>query len=191
MSPLADILYRNQGSVLTPELIHGLLVSNDVAMSAPIISSVPTLAVDQPELGDPRPLTNDRERVGKWVAGRVDQHAEWGSYVAIGLLNDAGELVAGVVLNDLTETNASIHVAFADRYALKRVFIYAVFDFAFRQLGLKRLTGYVEADNTDALTFDQHLGFELEHTIHDGSAKGDVHMLVMWASKCRWLRGND
>jgi RimJ/RimL family protein N-acetyltransferase len=94
-------------------------------------------------------------------------------------------------LNDITDTNASIHVAFANKHALKRVFIHAVFEFAFVQLGLKRLTGYVEVDNTDALIFDQHLGFELEHTIHDGSANGDVHMLVMWASKCRWLRGKN
>jgi RimJ/RimL family protein N-acetyltransferase len=188
---LHDTLVRNQGAILTPELIHGVLRTVDTGMSETLWSSVPTKEPEPPRALDPRILVTEKERVGNWVAERVGQHASWGGYVALGMRNTEGELIAGVVINDLTGTNGSIHVAFANKYALRRVFIYAVFDYAFNQLGLTRLTGYVEADNYDALTFDHHLGFELEHTIRDGSENGDVHMLVLWKDKCRWLKRGD
>jgi RimJ/RimL family protein N-acetyltransferase len=92
-----------------------------------------------------------------------------------------------VVVESITATNAFVHVAFEGKYSLRRVLIRAFFDYVFNQLGLERITGYVDADNEAALRFDTHLGFEHEHTIKSGNG-GDVMMLVMWRDKCRWIK---
>ncbi len=189
MNPLLDILARNQGQVLTPELITGILHSFDLALPDQVYSVLPFRTVaEYAGTDDPRLVYNDRERVGAWVAQRVGMESHWGAFAALGLLDrPGGELVAGIVLSDITATNACAHVAFEGKHALKRVLIHAFFDYAFNQLDLHRLTGLVDADNHAALKFDQHLGFEYEFTIPDGNA-GDLIQLVLWRDKCRWLR---
>ena len=180
-------LQRNQGNVLTPELTTGLLAALDAEMADSLYSSVPQRVVDYPQCEDSRLVLSEHEWVCGWVAERVGNEAGFHQNAcAIGLLGADGNLVAGVVFENITGANAFVHVAFANRWAMKRVLMHAFYDYAFRQLGLKRLTGYVEASNVDALRFDQHLGFQIEHTIKDGSDQGDVHMLVLWPENWRW-----
>lgn len=188
MTTLVDILARNQGSVLTPELIWGVARAHELAEPGGVCavspSEVPATAYAQ----DPRLVTDDRERVGEWIAGRVGQLGGWGGFGAIGLLDEAGEeLVAAGLINNITPTNATAHVAIDNRHGLKRCLIHAFFDYAFNQLGLERLTGYVSEDNPQALRFDLHLGYEHEFVIPRGN-NGDVYQLVMWRDKCRWLK---
>lgn len=190
MNPLADILARNQGQVLTPELIWGIVKAQEIAEPENVFAGLaPSIRPEDPHpYGDPRLVVNDRERVGEWLAQRVGQSAEWGGFGAIGLLDrPGGDLVAAGLLNNITSTNATAHVAFAGKYALKRVLLRAFFDYAFNQLDLERLTGLVDDDNEAALRFDLHLGFEHEFTIPNGNA-GNVHQLVMWRDKCRWIK---
>jgi hypothetical protein len=47
----------------------------------------------------------------------------------------------------------------------------------------------VEADNSAALKFNKHLGFEHESVMPKGGADGqDMVFLVMWPNSCSWLR---
>jgi len=188
MNPLADILARNQGNLLTPELVWGILRAYDESVPETVYAGASGVVPPEPAPHeDPRLVVNDKDRVGTWVAQRVSQLAPWGGFGAIGLLDrPGGDLVAGTVLNNITGTNATAHVAFEGRHSLKRVLLRAFFDYAFNQLDLERLTGLVDADNSDALRFDLHLGFKHEFTIPRGNG-GDVHQLVMWRSDCRWL----
>jgi RimJ/RimL family protein N-acetyltransferase len=54
--------------------------------------------------------------------------------------------------------------------------------------GVDRLSGYVDASNTDARRFDEHVGFQevarLKGAAPDG---GDVILYVMWRQDCRFL----
>jgi len=181
---LASILYRNQGNTLTPDLILGILETVDMG----VYSGVRFLAVPDYTLSNPpdRLITDDKVRVGEWLAQRVGQQSSWGGYNAIGLEDDSGKIVAAALIHGMTSTNAFCHVAFENRFSLKRVLIYSFFDYVFNQLGLIRITGLVDADNPDALRFDIHLGFEQEFIIPNGNG-GDVHQLVMWREKCHWL----
>lgn len=126
-----------------------------------------------------------------WVASKVDMKASWGSYYAMGIIDDKkNQIVAGVVLNNNNGANATVHIAVergAGRGLVK--LLEAVADYAFKQLRLKRLTGLVPASETKVLEFDKHLGWEEEFIIKDGAPDGDMVMLVMWPERCRWLRG--
>lgn len=185
MDELEQILWRNQGAVLTPELIMGMHYAIGQATRA-VPATVTTRNVPDAEFAGHRLVCNDRERVGEWVAERVGQKVEWGGFSAIGQEGPTGALNVGMVLDNITETNATMHVAIADGARLTRTMVHACFDYPFNQLGLSRVTGLVNADNEPALRFDRHLGFENEFVIKDGNG-GDVIQLVMWRDRCRWI----
>lgn len=136
-----------------------------------------------------RLIFDDRERVARWVAEGGDPLARYGNYYAMGAERD-GELVSGIVIDHVLEgANAFAHIAVdkpgKDTAALLRAF----FDYAFRQCGLKRVSGMCPSVWEKVLAFDLKLGFEVEHVLKDGYPGGDMILLVMWRDKCRWLEG--
>ncbi len=186
MTEIEQILWRNQGNVLSPEMIHGLLAGLNYALDMHP-SPIPMVGAAEPVVEGHRLITDDRWRVGAWVAERVGQQVEWGGFAAIGQEGPDGNLNVGMVLNHITPSNASMHVAIADGSRMTREVVRACFDYVFNQLGLARVTGYVDADNAAALRFDKHLGFEEEFIIKQGNV-GDVLQLVMFKEKCRWIK---
>lgn len=126
-------------------------------------------------------------RVGAWVAQKVGQEASWGSFYAMGIEQD-GKIIAGIVFNNFNGANATCHVA-VDKPNRKLVeLLRAAADYAFNQCGLKRLTGMVPSNEPHVLQFDKNLGFEEEFVMKDGAPGADMHVLVLWPDKCRWLR---
>lgn len=192
MDTLDNILRRNLGQVLTPELVAGILQSAgppelEAALpvrGAPTDPQIPAWAPPSHR----RLVIDEHARIAQWVAERAgcDVHA-WAGYVCIGV-EQGDDLVAGVVLESFTGSNANIHVAGVGRHWLNRALLFTVFDYAFNQLGLRRLTGYVQANNANALRFDTHLGFVPEAVIRDGAPSGDVIVLAMYPETCRYLR---
>lgn len=135
-----------------------------------------------------RLVFDDVPRVAEWVAQRTGQDTTWGACYAIGVERD-GEITAGVVLNNWNGASATAHIA-VDKPGKDMVAMFgAVCDYAFRHAGLKRLTGLVPASDQKVFDFDLKIGFQYECTMreaaHDG---GDLHVLVMWARTCPWLR---
>lgn len=132
-------------------------------------------------------IIDQKERFGAWVAEQVEQTASWGSFYAMGIELD-GEIVAGVVVNNYNGANATCHIAVARPTRELPKLIAAVCDYAFRQCGLKRLTGMVPASKPKVLAFDKHLGFEEEFVMPCAAADGGaLVVLVMWPEKCRWI----
>lgn len=187
MNELAQILQRNQGQVLTPELVTGILQGYEYVRHGPVDSGIPTREMADPNHAGAFLVCNDRERVGAWVAQRIGMLGSWGEFTAIGQEDTDGELAVGAVITGQTDTNAFAHLAIADKAKLHLGMVRAFFDYAFNQLDLERLTAHVDADNEAALRFDLHIGFEHEFTIPKGNGV-DVHQLVMWRDRCRWIK---
>ena len=104
----------------------------------------------------------------------------------LGLLRN-GELVAGVIYEGFNGKNVWMHVgAEPGRKWMNRRFLRAAFAYPFLQLGCTRVSGYVEAWNTDARRFDEHLGFKHEATLTGAASDGgDVLLYVMKREECR------
>jgi RimJ/RimL family protein N-acetyltransferase len=84
-----------------------------------------------------------------------------------------------------------MHVAAVEgKRWLNRAYLRACFAYPFVQLGCRRITGMVAADNEAALRLDFHLGFEYETQLKDALPSGDLLLLVMWREKCRWININ-
>ena len=129
-----------------------------------------------------------KEWVGQWVAQQVEQTASWGSFYAMGIERD-GELIAGFVFHQFNDANAVCHIAVTKPNKLLVKLLEHAANYAFNVVKLKRLTGMVTASNTKAYELDIHLGWEHEFTMKCAGKDGeDMHVLVMWPDRCRWLK---
>ena len=134
-----------------------------------------------------RLITDDRERVSKWVAERVNYRGDYTNRASIGLEQD-GELIAGILIDSYVRgARCSMHCAGEGRRWLNREFLFACFDFAFRQLDCKVIINTVDSDNEASLRFTEHIGFSEVARIPEGGGDCDLVIFAMQRKTCRWL----
>jgi gamma-glutamylcyclotransferase (GGCT)/AIG2-like uncharacterized protein YtfP len=105
----------------------------------------------------------------------------------LGLLKD-GEMQAGVLYEGFNGHNVWMHVAAVPGARwMTKLFLQTCFYYPFVTLGCGRVSGYVEASNTQARRFDEHLGFLPEAVLESAAADGgDVILYVMRREDCRY-----
>jgi RimJ/RimL family protein N-acetyltransferase len=108
--------------------------------------------------------------------------------VGIGFERD-GELIAGVMYEGYNGRNIWMHVAaLTDKRWLTRSYMKVCFAYPFVQLGVNRISGYVNESNTLARRFDEHLGFKEEARLRGAAADGgDVIIYAMHKEECRYV----
>jgi RimJ/RimL family protein N-acetyltransferase len=106
----------------------------------------------------------------------------------IGLQKD-GELIAGVIYDDYNGSNVWMHVAARPgKQWLNREYLHACFYYPFIQLGVKRISGWVEASNADARRFDEHIGFKQEAVLSNAARDGgDVIIYRLFKDECKYV----
>lgn len=137
-----------------------------------------------------RILWDDRNRVLRFVAERVDAESWNDGAQAIGLEHE-GKLVAGVVYENKSGANIMMHVASdGSRHWMTPAYLSACFRYPFIQEGCNRITGLVRADNVDAQRFDEHLGFKREGQLRAACTDGtDLIVYGMLKTECRFIEG--
>jgi len=133
-------------------------------------------------------ITDQRERVGAWVARQIHGGSKWdGTFSAMGLEQD-GELVAGVVIDEWVPGNrCSLHCAGIGRNWLNKQFLFCVFDYIFNQLGCKVIINTVVEGNADSLRFTKHIGFSEVCRIPNADETGGLVIFTYYRDQCRWL----
>jgi hypothetical protein len=129
---------------------------------------------------------------GEWVMQRAGGFfvPGYGHSLTMHRLEDGGdEILGGFVLDSFTGVCALVHMA-GDRpgWATPDL-LWMLFDYAFNQLGVKKLLGMVRSDNYTALSLDLRGGWQVETLIRDMYGEG-VHafILCMKPEFCRWLQ---
>lgn len=125
--------------------------------------------------------------LGPWVYARVGGHYIPGSAAAIGRIEN-NRIVGGILYEDNNGANVVCHIASEGRRWLDRTFLWMIFDYPFRQLGVKRMTAPVVSNNERAKRFVEKLGFEAEAILRDAHPDGDIIIYCLTAANCRWLR---
>lgn len=135
-----------------------------------------------------RLVYDEQERCLEWAAQRIGLGCFRADARAIGLERD-GQLSAVTVFDTFSPKDCSMHIASdGSRRWLNRAYLTACFAFPFLQCGLRRVTGMVPASNTDALRFDEHLGFRREGYHRCAAADGgDMISLGMLKEFCRYI----
>lgn len=99
-----------------------------------------------------------------------------------------GEVISAVLYAEYNGPNIFMHVAASPgRRWMTRHYLHEAFKYPFVTLGVKRITGWVEASNMEARKFDEHLGFRLEAVLEGAASDGgDVLLYVMKREWCRY-----
>lgn len=105
-----------------------------------------------------------------------------------------GKIVAVSVMDTWEEWGCAIHIVSDGSHNwLSRYFLRMVFTWLFVDLDLNRVTGLVPIANESAVRFNQKLGFTKEGLLREADAGGDIVIMGMLKSECRWIptnRGN-
>lgn len=96
-----------------------------------------------------------------------------------------GRIVSGLVYTDFNGNNVTAGIATVQ--PLTRQFLKAIFDYPFRQLGVKRMTACIESDNAASHRLVERLGFQKEAVLTDAGRRGDLHIYRLFRHECRWL----
>lgn len=122
-----------------------------------------------------------------WAAAHYDNNAIDNDTHALGVEVD-GQLEAVAMYNNFTRVGCNIHIVSnrGKRWA-SRAFLHAAFAYPFIQLNLKRLTALVPGKNTDALTLDMRLGFQVEGRMAEATDDDDLVILGMLRRNCIWI----
>lgn len=133
-------------------------------------------------------VTQPRELIGRFVVDLTGTPGDWGQFTALGVLDNDGVLLAGVIYNHFTPWNCCMHVgALPGRSWMSRELLFAAFDYPFNQLGMRRVTGLVPKRNKRARKLDEHLGFEYEGNLRNALPDDDLIVYGMLREKCKWI----
>jgi hypothetical protein len=95
----------------------------------------------------------------------------------------------GVVYTGYLGASIMLHMAGNETNWATPDFLWMVYDYAFNQLGVRKLIGLVPADNVRALSIDLRMGFRIEAKLAEMMPGGeDLLILSMVKSECKWLR---
>ena len=122
--------------------------------------------------------------VGHWVMGRIGGFFDPVCMSAIGW-ESAGRLVAGASFRDWNGVSIEGQIA-ADR-PLTRGFLFAIFDYPFRQLGARKIVATTSADHIRSIRLLRRLGFVEEACLRDAAPGGDLIIYTMRREACRFL----
>ena len=98
-----------------------------------------------------------------------------------------GELRAVVVYCNFQGKSCQTHICSTGVHWMSKRFLWAIFDYPFKKLGLKVIMAVIAGNNEKSLKLSQKLGFEEIAKIPDAHKDGDLVLLTMRPNQCKWL----
>jgi hypothetical protein len=103
--------------------------------------------------------------------------------------NEEGTMVAACVADSFGPDNCNVHMAIDSPMVLRRGFLSGLADWLFIQNNRKRVFGLVPSNNSKALKFNAHIGFQEVARVPNAVAEGvDYVVLSMGRDDCRWFK---
>lgn len=125
--------------------------------------------------------------VGEWVREKIPKVPCWVPGFKSLAAAENGEMLGAVVYDAFTPYECCIHVRLDKPGCKTPEVLRAVFAYPFEQLGLKRLTGLVGAQNDKGRQLCTWLGFHLEGCKANGLGDEDELIYGLLRENCRWL----
>lgn len=123
--------------------------------------------------------------VGNWVAHKLHTYYDERNSQALGWQRD-GEITAGVIYEDWNQSTVVCHIAITN--SLVKGYVWAIFDYPFRRLGVSKIICPVAEGNEESRKLVEKLGFQDEARIKDGHPSGDIIFYTLERDKCRWIK---
>ena len=124
------------------------------------------------------------ESVGHWVAEKLGCGYFAARSNAIGLMKD-NKLIAGVIYENWNRRSIMCHIAVEGR--LTRLYVGAIFNYAFNVCNVEKIIVPVESHNLKSIKLIENMGFTEEGRIKDSQPNGDIILYTMAKGDCRFL----
>jgi RimJ/RimL family protein N-acetyltransferase len=99
-----------------------------------------------------------------------------------------GEFLGGFIITNYNGAICMVHMAGKDARWCSPELLWALFDYCFVNLQVRRMFCTVDSANPRALQLVRRAGWRSEHRILDGTPNGDLLIFSMAADHCRWLK---
>lgn len=131
-------------------------------------------------------LTTDYSVVGPWISHRVHCSLPHDGRV-IGWRTPDG-ITAGILYESFTKVAITTTIAIEPGVMVPRRFLWAMCDYPFNQLMVKKVFALVAESNKAALEFDYRTGFKEEARLKNYFEDGDALILSCAKDDCVWLK---
>lgn len=129
--------------------------------------------------------TNDPDILRPFAEGSMSStFSPWAQF--IGRLNEDGSVRGCVVYDVMTKFDIQMHWIGTDKRWITKTLAQAAFDYPFRQLGLRRVTGLVDERLVDVIALNKRLGFKVEGTIRKGLGDRDIILMGLLREDCKF-----
>jgi hypothetical protein len=100
-----------------------------------------------------------------------------------------GNILGGAIFRNYTGVGGSVnmHVASFGKGWMTRMLIFMAFDYAYSQLGVKKIFGNIPLKNVAALKFARDAGFNVETIVPDVFPGDDMVVMSLYRDECRFL----
>lgn len=125
-----------------------------------------------------------------WVRSRISDKLGFDMPLGMGVRNENGDIIVGIVLDNYRIESNSICASFAinDKRAATRNAVKLVFNTAFNLIGVNRITVMIERDNEKSQKAVKQLGFRFEGAMKEASYnQKDLFVYGMLKSECKWI----
>lgn len=133
-------------------------------------------------------VATHKEHFGEWARVRVPHVECWGNdYTTLGLIDGEGRTLAAIVYTDYSRYNICMHIAAEGKRWMSKSFLFAAFDYPFRQIEVDRVTAFVASTNAASRRFVEHIGFSNEGRMRKAHHGDDLIVYGMLRDECRWI----
>lgn len=136
-------------------------------------------------------VSNDKSRALAWTAGKWPNSPRIPDFEPCTTIHLERHctIQAVVVYNEYRSGSIDMHIcAVPGRRWLTKPFLFACFDYPFNQLGCRRVTARIGANNPEARQFLESLGFTHEGTCREAWEPGlDLLIFGLLKAECRFL----
>jgi hypothetical protein len=101
--------------------------------------------------------------------------------------SDRGVLLGGVFFTDFNVVSVQVHIAGFTKNWIDRALLYVSVDWPYNKLGVNKMIAPVRATNQASIDFCLHFGFNIETRVKDVFPDGDLLVLSLYKSQCRFL----
>lgn len=107
--------------------------------------------------------------------------------VVLSRTSHAGKLLGGVIYQGYTRQSICVHMAGFIPNWINRDLLWISFQYPFVQLGCNKMFGQIPSTNMRSLALSTRLGFREVTRIDGVFPDGDLVVMEMNKSECRWL----
>lgn len=136
-------------------------------------------------------IITDFDTISKWLSDKTEctiPRPEDGS--AIGWTRD-GELTYAIMYEGYTKRSVEVTFAAAPGAVMPKEFLFAIFHYAFKVLGVFKMVAKIEATNWKSVRMVEKMGFKLEARVKDVFPSGAMEIYTLTVDDCRWLENEN